>query len=161
MASYHVSVNKALTTSQQDLIDHREHCSADPEKLATVGRALGHQLRIKRNASEYALYTVSQVRQETPDNVVRMGGGGRNRLGLSSEFAATLHWCHIRRSTMPRRRPTVNLSSAWTMTARTPVSSSSRHMVEISSGTRTNRLSTSHRVSRPRGSARGDARVSR
>jgi hypothetical protein len=91
MASYHVSVNKALTASQQDLINHKEHCSADPEKLARVGRALGHQLRIKRNDSQYALYTVSQVRQETPDNIVRMGDGGRNRLGTSSEFAAALH----------------------------------------------------------------------
>ena len=59
MASYRASVNKALTASQQDLIDHKEHCSADPEKLASVGRALGHQLRIKRNDSQYALYTVS------------------------------------------------------------------------------------------------------
>ena len=91
MASYHVSVNKALTASQQDLLDHKEHCSADPEKLATVGRALGHQLRIKRNDSQYALYTVSQVRQETPDNIVRIGDSGRNRLGTSGEFAAALH----------------------------------------------------------------------
>ena len=91
MASYHVSVNKALTASQQDVIDHKEHCSADPEKLATVGRALGHQPRIKRNDFQYALYTVSQVRQETPDNIVRMGDGGRRRLGTSSEFAAALY----------------------------------------------------------------------
>jgi len=90
MAFYHASVKKALTASQQDLIDHKEHCSADPEKLATVGRALGHQLRIKRNDSEYALYTVSQVRQDSPDNIVRMGDSGRRRLGTSSEFAATL-----------------------------------------------------------------------
>ena len=33
MASYHVSVNKALTASQRDLIDHKEHCSADPDLL--------------------------------------------------------------------------------------------------------------------------------
>jgi phage replication-related protein YjqB (UPF0714/DUF867 family) len=90
MASYRASVNKALTASQQDLIDRKEHCSADPEKLATVGRALGHQLRIKRNDSQYALYTVSQVRQEKPDNIVRMGDSGRNRLGMSGEFAAAL-----------------------------------------------------------------------
>ena len=91
MASYHVSVNKALTASQQDVIDHKEHCSADPEKLATVGRALGHQLRIKRNDSRYALYTVSQVRQEIRDNIIRIGNSGRERLGASGEFAATLH----------------------------------------------------------------------
>ena len=91
MASYHVSVNKALTASQQDLIDHKERCSADPEKLARVGRALGHQLRIKRNDYQYALYTVSQVRQEIRDNIIRIGNSGRERLGSSGEFAATLH----------------------------------------------------------------------
>ena len=40
MATYDASVKKALTASQQDLIDHKEHCSADPVKLATVGREL-------------------------------------------------------------------------------------------------------------------------
>src|SRR5262249_6769258 len=91
MASYHVWVNKALTASQQDLIGHKEHCSADPEKLATARLALGHQLRIKRNDSQYALYTVSQVRQEIPDNIIRTGDSGRKRLGASSEFGAMLH----------------------------------------------------------------------
>jgi hypothetical protein len=57
MATYDASVKKALTASQRDLIDHKEHCSADPVKLATVGRERGHQVRIKRNDSEYGLYT--------------------------------------------------------------------------------------------------------
>jgi hypothetical protein len=48
MATYEASVKKALTASQQDLIDHKEHCSVDPVKLATVGRERGHQVRIKR-----------------------------------------------------------------------------------------------------------------
>ena len=39
----------------------------DPEKLATLGRERRHQVLIKRNGSEYGLYTVSQVRQERPD----------------------------------------------------------------------------------------------
>src|SRR5215470_16609689 len=90
MANYHASVKKALTASQQDLIDHKEHCSADPVKLATVGRECGHQVRIKRNDSEYGLYTVSQVRQETPDNIIRMGSAGRERLGTSDAFAGSL-----------------------------------------------------------------------
>src|SRR5262245_8461614 len=90
MASYETSVKKALTASQQDLIDHQEHCSADPVKLATVGRERGHQVRIKRNDSEYGLYTVSQVRQERPDNIVRMGSAGRERLGTSDEFVGSL-----------------------------------------------------------------------
>src|SRR6266508_452514 len=90
MATYHTSVKRALTASQQDLIDHKEHCSTDPVKLATVGRERGHQVRIKRNDTEYGLYTVSQVRQESPDNIVRMGSAGRERLGTSDEFVGSL-----------------------------------------------------------------------
>jgi phage replication-related protein YjqB (UPF0714/DUF867 family) len=90
MATYNVSVKKAVTALQQDLIDHKEHCSADPDKLATVGRERGHQVRIKRNDTEYGLYTVSQVRQERPDNIVRMGSAGRERLGTSDEFVGLL-----------------------------------------------------------------------
>jgi hypothetical protein len=87
MATYDASVKKALTASQRDLIDHKEHCSADPVKLATVGRERGHQ---ERSDSEYGLYTVSQVRQESPDNIVRMGSTGRKRLGTSDEFVGSL-----------------------------------------------------------------------
>jgi phage replication-related protein YjqB (UPF0714/DUF867 family) len=90
MATYNASVKRALSSSQQDLIDHDEHCSADPDKLQTVGRAIGQQVRIKRSSSAYALYTVSEPRQESPDNIVRMGAAGRQRLGTSSEFAGTL-----------------------------------------------------------------------
>ncbi len=88
MPTYDASVKKALP-SQKDLSDP-EHCSADPEKLATVGRAPKHQVRIKRNSSEYGLYTVSDVRPESPDNIVRMGPTGLKRLGTSGEFAAIL-----------------------------------------------------------------------
>jgi phage replication-related protein YjqB (UPF0714/DUF867 family) len=90
MAVYGASIKKALDPQQKDLINHKEHCSADAEKLATVGRALGHQVRIKRNDDEHGLYTVSEVRQENPDNIVRMGKGGRERLGTSDEFDGTL-----------------------------------------------------------------------
>ena len=90
MAAYGASIKKALDPEQKDLIKHKEHCSADPEKLATVGRALGHQVRIKRNDDEYGLYTVSEVRPENPDNIVRMGKDGRERLGTSDEFDGTL-----------------------------------------------------------------------
>ena len=68
MASYDASIKKALLPQQDDLSKHKEHCSADPEKLATVGRQLGHQIRIKRNDDEYGLYTISEVRQENQDN---------------------------------------------------------------------------------------------
>jgi len=65
MATYGASINKALLPQQNDLKEHKEHCSADPEKLATVGRLCRHQVRIKRNDDEYGLFTVSEVRQET------------------------------------------------------------------------------------------------
>src|SRR5437763_15803230 len=89
MATYDASI-RAVSSQQDDLKHHKEHCSADPEKLATVGRLHGHQVRIKRNGSEYGLYTVSDVCQESPNNIVRMGRTGRKRLGTSDEFAAIL-----------------------------------------------------------------------
>jgi phage replication-related protein YjqB (UPF0714/DUF867 family) len=90
MASYDASINKARLPQQADLRKHKEHCSADPEKLTTIGRMCGHQVRIKRNDHEYGLYTVSEVRNEDEDNVVRMGKGGRERLGTSDEFEGTV-----------------------------------------------------------------------
>ena len=86
MATYAASIKRALQLSQEQLVDHRERCSADPEKLATIGCAVGRQVRIKRNNDEYGLYTVSEVRQENPNNVVRMGLTGRRRLGTDDEF---------------------------------------------------------------------------
>lgn len=91
MATYKASIKKALKPEQDDLIKRKEHCSADREKLESTGRLLGHQVRIKRNNDEYGLYTVSEVRQEDPDNIVRMGEGGRERLGTINEFDATLN----------------------------------------------------------------------
>jgi len=90
MASYDALISMALLPQQEDLRTHKEHCSADPEKLATVGRLLGHQVRIKRNDDEYGLYTVSEIRHENQDNVVRMGRGGRERLGTIDVFEGTL-----------------------------------------------------------------------
>jgi phage replication-related protein YjqB (UPF0714/DUF867 family) len=88
-STYQASVKKALS-DQIDLIDDPEHCSADPERLKTIGRAVGQQVRVKRSSSQYALYTVSEPRQESPDGIVRMGRAGRERLGTSDEFAATV-----------------------------------------------------------------------
>ncbi|CAA9423471.1 MAG: hypothetical protein AVDCRST_MAG78-1201 [uncultured Rubrobacteraceae bacterium] len=88
--AYQASVQRAFS-GQTDLIEDREHCSAHPERLKTIGRAIGQQVRIERSSSQYALYTVSEPHQESPDNVVRMGLTGRQRLGTSDEFAATLN----------------------------------------------------------------------
>jgi phage replication-related protein YjqB (UPF0714/DUF867 family) len=89
MATYGALINKALP-EQDELKKHKEHCSADPEKLATIGRLCGHQIRIKRNDDEYGLYTVSEVRQENQDKIIRMGERGRERLGTSDEFEGTV-----------------------------------------------------------------------
>jgi phage replication-related protein YjqB (UPF0714/DUF867 family) len=85
MATYDAAVRKALP-DQQDLQDHREHCSADAARLATIGRAVGHQVRVRLSSDAFALYTVSEVHPEDPDTTVHMGRRGRERLGTSDEF---------------------------------------------------------------------------
>lgn len=89
MAISDASITRARS-SQEDLEKRREHCSADPEKLATIGRAVGHQVRISRTRVDYALYTVSEAPQENPDDIVRMGPAGRRRLGMNGEFAGVI-----------------------------------------------------------------------
>ncbi|MGH3944924.1 MAG: poly-gamma-glutamate hydrolase family protein [Pseudonocardiaceae bacterium] len=88
MPTYSASIKRA--TSAPDLINDGEHCSADLEKLATVGRAVGHQIRVIRNSTQYSLYTVSEVRQESPEYIVQMGLVGRQRLGTPNEFSGTV-----------------------------------------------------------------------
>jgi hypothetical protein len=92
MATFDAAVRQAVLAEQQDLVDHPEHCSADPEALAGIGRALGHQVRVRQVADPtvFALYTVSQTREEAPDTVVRMGRAGRERLGTAEAFAAVI-----------------------------------------------------------------------
>ena len=89
MATYDATIRRARP-SQKDLKTHREHCSADPERLAAIGRDVGHQVRIALDGGRPALYTVFETRQETPDGVVRMGPAGRRRLGTSGEFAGVV-----------------------------------------------------------------------
>jgi phage replication-related protein YjqB (UPF0714/DUF867 family) len=84
MTTYETNVKKAFD-SQCTLINKGEHCSADPEKLATIDRAIGHQIRVKRNENEYALYTVSETRPETTDTIIRMAKGARARLTFADE----------------------------------------------------------------------------
>lgn len=90
MANYEVSIRKALR-GQRDLIDRGEHCSADPRTLASLEVARGQQVRILRDDSHYALYTVSEVRQEEGSrDIVRMGKAGRRRLDTSRGFTGLL-----------------------------------------------------------------------
>jgi phage replication-related protein YjqB (UPF0714/DUF867 family) len=74
-----------LTTSTR-----REHCSANREQLAMIGRTPGCQIRVKRNEDEYALYTVSKTLPEPPENILLMGEEARSRLGATSDFNAVV-----------------------------------------------------------------------
>jgi len=90
LRTYDASVRRAQRPEQDDLVAHQEHCSADPDRLATVGAGRGAQVRIVRGEGQYALFTVSEVRPESPDTVVRMGQDGRERLGTPEEFDGVL-----------------------------------------------------------------------
>jgi phage replication-related protein YjqB (UPF0714/DUF867 family) len=85
MATYDAAVRKALP-DQRDLEERREHCSVDAARLARIGRAVGHQVRVGLSSDVFGLYTVSEVHPEDPDTTVRLGPGGRERLGPLEEF---------------------------------------------------------------------------
>jgi phage replication-related protein YjqB (UPF0714/DUF867 family) len=85
IATGDATIRKALP-SQDDLKARREHCSVDRRLLGSVGAALGQQVRIRRTATEYALYTVSEPRDEDEADVVRLGLTGRRRLGTDDPF---------------------------------------------------------------------------
>jgi phage replication-related protein YjqB (UPF0714/DUF867 family) len=95
MAQYNALVKKALQ-SQTTLDDRSEHCSADFRKLASIGARVGQQIRIERSSSEYALYTVSEGRDESPDEIVRMAAVGRARIGGGDGFDAVVETQAIR-----------------------------------------------------------------
>jgi phage replication-related protein YjqB (UPF0714/DUF867 family) len=86
MATRAVRVRKSQ--NQEDLKTHREHCSADAHALSALGIIVCQQVRVKRSDSAYALYTVSEVRHEDTEEVVRMGLEGRLRLGIDDVFDA-------------------------------------------------------------------------
>ena len=85
MTTVDATVRMALS-SQDDLIARREHCSIDDRLLESLGAELGQQIRIRRTATEYALFTVSERRDEDDPGVVRLGLGGRRRLGTDDPF---------------------------------------------------------------------------
>jgi phage replication-related protein YjqB (UPF0714/DUF867 family) len=102
VASFRAAITRALD-SQEDLKKHAEHCSADPARLATIGRAHRQQVRIYRTPQDFALYTVSEVRTEVPDEVVRMGRSGRLRLDTEAEFPGVVD-SRVPRSRLSDRR---------------------------------------------------------
>ena len=54
MTTYHATVRKALL-SQKTLINNGEHFTGDPERLATIGLAVGQQIRVRRASDAVAL----------------------------------------------------------------------------------------------------------
>jgi phage replication-related protein YjqB (UPF0714/DUF867 family) len=89
MVAHRASIRKTLP-SQEDLRRRREHCSADPRKLLEIGSDLGYQVRIMGSVDDHVLYTVSEVVDEDPDGIVRMGQSGRERLGTAGEFEGVI-----------------------------------------------------------------------
>jgi phage replication-related protein YjqB (UPF0714/DUF867 family) len=83
---FETEVHRALK-EQVDLIAEAEHCSADPVRLALIGRDRDQQVRVIRDDGSKAIYTVSELRDE---QVVRMGEVGRDRIGMNGEFNATI-----------------------------------------------------------------------
>ncbi|WP_435016160.1 poly-gamma-glutamate hydrolase family protein [Tundrisphaera sp. TA3] len=68
----------------------KEHCSADAPRLASIGRAVGQQVRITRRGGESGLFTVAQAHEGGPEAVVGIGRLGRLRIGPGEGFEATV-----------------------------------------------------------------------
>jgi phage replication-related protein YjqB (UPF0714/DUF867 family) len=70
------------------LMRSQELCWMDPELAAACGIVLGDQIRLKRSTNHYAIYTVSDFRQEGPGNDdVRLGPDGRKKLGTAGAMS--------------------------------------------------------------------------
>ncbi|MCA1601605.1 MAG: hypothetical protein LC776_08180, partial [Acidobacteria bacterium] len=95
---YEARILKLDLPEQDALKNDPERCSADPAMLESIGRAVKHQVRIKRadDPRFVALYTVSVANPQgdlsnpSRANVVRTGQAGRERLGTSDEMKAVV-----------------------------------------------------------------------
>jgi phage replication-related protein YjqB (UPF0714/DUF867 family) len=88
-AAFEASVRKAFS-SQATLLGRGEHCSVDPDRLPLLSVVLGSQVRVRRNPDQVALYTISETREESSETTMRMALPGRQRLGVTEEFEATI-----------------------------------------------------------------------
>ena len=87
--TYAADVQRAQT-SQRLLISSGRYCSAHPTALEAIGRAVGEQVRVRRDDDEYAVYTIAETREQDPETTVRMGLRGRRRVGTDRPFEATV-----------------------------------------------------------------------
>ena len=98
-SEYDAQMLKLRLPEQDALKNDAERCSADPVMLNSIGRAVGHQVRINRKDDPLfiALYTVKQANppadltDPSRANVVRTGQLGRERLGTSAEMKVVVH----------------------------------------------------------------------
>lgn len=93
------AVGKPALNSQRTLRNRAERCSLDPDWLRTLGLASGGQVRVRRGPNRIALCTISELRQEANDAIVRMAAVARRRLDADGEFEASLD-TRVLRSTL-------------------------------------------------------------
>jgi phage replication-related protein YjqB (UPF0714/DUF867 family) len=95
-SEYKARILKLDLPEQDSLKNDAERCSADPASLQSIGRAVGHQVRIVRTDAPgfLAIYTVAQpnpgsdLADPNRASVVRTGLQGRERLGTSNDMQA-------------------------------------------------------------------------
>lgn len=80
------SVVDVQPPAQGQQLGSDRYCSIATDFAQWMGVAPGDQVRIKRNADEYALYTIKELRNEGNPTTVRMRKGGRERLGTDQAF---------------------------------------------------------------------------
>jgi phage replication-related protein YjqB (UPF0714/DUF867 family) len=80
-------VNITTTLQNQSFKNDDQVCSVSK---SLAGILVGDQVRIVRNANEYAVYTVAERVQGDNPNIVRMGQPARQRLGTNNPFAGML-----------------------------------------------------------------------
>jgi phage replication-related protein YjqB (UPF0714/DUF867 family) len=77
----HASISiRRSRADQDDLRRHGEHASVLPDLLQILGLEVGRQAIIGRDATTFALYTLTDAVSELSVNTVRMGRDGRDRL---------------------------------------------------------------------------------
>ena len=83
-ATYHARILKLRLPEQDSLKDAAERCSADPVSLASIGRAVGQQVRIKRTDDFVAAYTVNQPNVPAAVSRTRVAARLATRLAISA-----------------------------------------------------------------------------
>ncbi len=77
--SFEAEIKKTVS-NQYTILKFEEHCSVDPQLLSSIGRARGEQVRVRLEGGEDYLFTVSEVRSELPQAILRLGKKARERI---------------------------------------------------------------------------------